>query len=648
MAPPAPGSASDAGADLGDAPAVSRPVRPGGIAGLTIGALGVVFGDIGTSPLYTLHECLDSAHGVAATPGAILGVLSIVFWALVMVVAVKYLTFVVRADNHGEGGILALLALIPARLRSSPRGGLGATAILVVAGAALLYGDGMITPAISVLSAVEGLEVVVPACKSAVVPVSCVILGGLFALQHRGTGAVGRWFGPVMVLWFVTLAALGARQIAHHPGVLVALSPFEGARFLRHEGGRGFRVLGSVVLAITGGEALYADLGHFGRRAIRLSWFGLAMPALVIDYFGQGALLLDRPDAIARPFFSLASGGAETYALIALATAATVIASQALISGAFSLTHQAVALGFFPTVTIRHTSGQAEGQIYIPEMNWILAIGCLALVVVFRESSRLAAAYGVAVTGTMVITSLIYYQVTRTTWRWSLIQAVPLLALFLSFDLPFFLASLTKFASGGFVPVLIGLGFFIVMVTWKRGWALYRDTVTAELPSVESLIASAAWKAVMRVPGAGIFVRAEVPGVPAVLCSLVQQVHAVPQSVVLFSLRTLRVPYTRANAVELRALDSGIYDLTLSCGFMQRPDVPAALAATIARHHLPMELPEVTYYLERHTFVAGAAGKMGRWSERLFAFLTRNSPPATDHLGIPWHQVMEIGSEIDL
>jgi len=623
--------------------------RPGRIAALTLGALGVVFGDIGTSPLYTLRECLGSEHGVGPTPGGILGVLSIIFWALVMVIGVKYLVFVLRADNQGEGGILALLALIPARLRAGTAGGgLGWTAILVIIGAALLYGDGMITPAISVLSAVEGVEALAPAYKAAVVPVSCLILGGLFALQHRGTGAMGRWFGPVMILWFVTLGGLGMRQIAHRPQVLAALCPLEAWHFFRREGWRGFQVLGSVVLAITGGEALYADLGHFGRKAIRLSWFGLAMPALVLDYLGQGALLLEHPGAVARPFFAMASGGVETGALVALATAATVIASQALISGAFSLTHQAVALGFFPTVTIRHTSGEAEGQIYIPEMNWILATGCLALVLTFRESTRLASAYGVAVTGTMAITSLIFFEVTRTTWRWPLPRSLGLLLLFLSFDLPFFGASLAKFASGGFVPVAIGAIFFAVMITWKRGWELYRRRMAQQLPDLARFVASSPWETVARVPGTGVFVRGELPGVPAVLSCLVTQVRAVPRSVVLFGIRTLRTPQAGPDAVEMEIVDGGIYALTLSSGFMQRPNVPAALAAAIARFHLPIELSEVTYYLERHTFVGSPAGQMGRWSERLFAFLTRNANPLTDRLRIPWQQVVEIGTEIDL
>jgi KUP system potassium uptake protein len=438
------------------------------------------------------------------------------------------------------------------------------------------------------------------------------------------------------------------RQIAHRPQVLAALSPLEGWHFFRREGWRGFRVLGSVVLAITGGEALYADLGHFGRRAIRLSWFALAMPALVLDYLGQGALLLEHPGAVARPFFAMASGRVETGALVALATVATVIASQALISGAFSLTHQAVALGFFPTVTIRHTSGEAEGQIYIPEMNWILAAGCLALVLAFRESNRLAAAYGVAVTGTMGITSLIFFEVTRTTWKWPLPRSLGLLLLFLSFDLPFFGASLAKFASGGFVPVAIGAIFFAVMITWKRGWELYRRRMARALPDLASFVASGPWKNVARVPGTGVFVRGELPGVPAVLSCLVTQVRAVPRSVVLFGIRTIRAPQAGPDAVQLEIVDGGIYALTLSSGFMQRPNVPAALAAAITRFHLPIELPEVTYYLERHTFVGSSAGQMGRWSERLFAFLTRNASPVTDRLGIPWQRVVEIGTEIDL
>jgi KUP system potassium uptake protein len=623
------------------------PARPSRMPVLAVAAIGIVFGDIGTSPLYALRECLSPERGVIATPGAILGVLSLIFWSLTVVVSIKYLTLIVRADNHGEGGIFALLALIPEKKRAGHAGRMGWATVLVLVGAALLYGDGMITPAISVLSAMEGLQVAAPGHQAAVVPATCVVLLALFALQSRGTGAVGKLFGPIMVIWFVTLAVLGLRQIVRNPGVLLALDPRHAIRFFAIHRGRGFLVLGSVVLAITGAEALYADLGHFGRAPIRLAWFGLAMPALVLSYFGQGALLLAEPRTTAGPFFAMVPAGPWTYALVALSAAATVIASQALISGAFSLTNQAVQLGFFPVVTVEHTSRQSEGQIYIPEINWGLAIACLALVLIFRASSRLAAAYGVAVTGTMVITSVIYFEVTRTTWRWPLWKAVPPLLLFLSFDLPFFTATLFKFGEGGFVPVLIGLVFFVVMFTWRRGWDLYREHVVSNAPPLDHFISDGAGKGVARVPGTGVFVIGDLDGVPPVLSNLATRIRVLPERVVLLGIITMRMPRS-ALEVRLETLDDGIYRLSIPYGFMDRPDVPGALAAAVARFKLPIDLDDVTYYLPRQTFVATSAGQMGRASEWLFALLARNARSVTDHLGIPWQRVVEIGSPIDL
>jgi KUP system potassium uptake protein len=616
------------------------------LSSLTLGALGVVFGDIGTSPLYTLHECLTPGRGVAATPGAILGILSLIFWSLVVVVAVKYLTFVVRADKNGEGGIFALFALIPERLREDRRG-TGWITALVLAGAALLFGDGVITPSISVLSAVEGLGVAAPEYRAAVVPVTCLILVGLFMLQRRGTGAIGKLFGPVMLVWFVVLGGLGVRQIIQHPSVLAALDPSHAVRFFVVHRGHGFLVLGSVVLAITGVEALYADLGHFGRAPIRAAWFLLVMPALVLGYFGQGALMLSAPSDAAVSFFAMAPRGPWTYALVGLATAATVIASQALISGVFSLTHQAIQLGFFPVVTVTHTSSQAEGQVYVPAINWFLGAACVALVLVFRHSSRLAAAYGLAVTGTMVITSLIFFEVTRTAWRWPLWKSVPLVALFLSFDVPFFGATLSKFAEGGFIPVLIGLALFVVMFTWKRGWTLYRAHLSSNADRLDQLfVGDGAGKDVARVAGAGVFVSGEVDGVPPVLSSFLDRIRALPEHVVVLKIATLRAPH--ALETELETLDGGLHHLSIKNGFMDRPDVPAALAAAIERHGLPIDPRDVTYYLGHHTFAATSAGKMSRASEWLFALLARNARPATEHFGIPSDQVVEIGSLIDL
>ncbi len=627
----------------------SSPHAPEGRLGtLALAALGIVFGDIGTSPLYTLHECTSAEHGAAPTPGNVLGVLSLIFWSLTMVVTVKYLAFIMRADNHGEGGILALLALVPERMRAARAGKIGWAAVLVVVGAALLYGDGMITPAISVLSAMEGLEVATPSLKPIVIPLTCVVLMALFAIQRRGTGTVGALFGPVMLAWFLTIGGLGAYHVAKNPAVLVALSPVHGARFFVEHGARGLLVLGSVVLAVTGGEALYADMGHFGARPIRLAWLFVVLPALVLNYFGQGALMLADESARDNPFFAMVPAGAWTYALVGLSAAATVIASQALISGAFSLTHQAVQLGFFPRVTVKHTSREAEGQIYVPEINWLLMLACLILVLAFRESSKLAAAYGIAVTGTMAITSIVYFEVTRTTWKWPLGKSLPLLLLFLSFDLPFFGSNLFKLLDGGYVPVLVGAAFFLVMVTWKRGRAIYREHLESIAPSIAEFLATLDRKLAARVPGAAVFLYGPIDGVPLVLLHHVDRIRTLPETVVLLTLRITHAPYAEDDDVKHEDLGRGFHRLTIERGFMDAPDVPRALAHCVKKFGLAIDPAEVTYFLGRETFLATSAGRMGAWSESLFAFLARNARPATQHFAIPPAQVVEIGSQIDL
>ncbi len=620
----------------------------GSLGVLSLGALGIVFGDIGTSPLYTLHECTSSEHGIAATPADILGVLSLIFWSLTMVVTVKYLAFIMRADNHGEGGIFALLALIPERMRTASSGKIGWVAVLVIIGAALLYGDGMITPAISVLSAMEGLEVATPALKPLVIPITCVVLVGLFAIQRRGTGGVGALFGPVMVVWFLTIGGLGAYHLAAHPAVLAALNPIHGALFFVAHGGKGLLVLGSVVLAVTGGEALYADMGHFGSRPIRVAWLVLVMPALVLCYFGQGALMLTSDAAKDSPFFAMVPAGSWTYALVVLSTMATVIASQALISGAFSLTHQAVQLGFFPRVTIKHTSRDAEGQIYVPEINWALAVACVALVIAFKESSRLAAAYGIAVTGTMAITSIVYFEVTRTTWKWPIGKSLALLVLFLSFDLPFFAANLFKFVDGGYVPVLAGAVVFVIMINWKTGRRIYREHIASLAPPFDTFLAELDGKLAARTPGAGIFLAGTMAGVPQVLVQHVERLHVLPQKVLLVTLVVGHVPYEDDDAMRIETIGNGIHRLTIDRGFMDATNVPHLLERAIARFDLGIDLKTATYYLSRETFLATSAGKMGAISESLFAFLARNARPATALFCIPPAQVIEIGSQIDL
>ena len=620
----------------------------GGSAALGLAALGVVFGDIGTSPLYTLHECTLPEHGAVPTPENILGVLSLIFWSLTMVVTVKYLTFIMRADNQGEGGILALLALIPDRLRTTKSGRIGWVAVLVIAGASLLYGDGIITPAISVLSAMEGLQVVTPALKPVIVPLTCGVLFGLFTLQQRGTKTVGRLFGPVMIAWFATLGVLGAYHLSKHPSVLAALSPLHAVHFFTRHGLRGVLVLGAVVLAVTGGEALYADMGHFGPRPIRLAWFTIVMPALVLNYFGQGALMLTDITARNSPFFAMVPAGGWTVALVVLSALATVIASQALISGAFSLTHQAIQLGFFPRVGIRHTSQDAEGQIYVPSVNWALAAACITLVLVFQASSRLAAAYGIAVTGTMALTSIVYFEVTRTTWNWALWKSLPLVVLFLSFDVPFLVANLFKFTEGGYVPVLVGAFVFVLMVIWKTGRRIYREHVAAICPPIEQFLAKLPGKLAARIPGSAVFLSGPGVGTPLVLVHHVQRIRALPECVVLLSMQVTHTPREDAGGIRSESLGQGFYRVVVPLGFMDIPDVPRALSLAVERFALPLALSDTTYYVGRETFLATSAGRMGRLSERLFAFLARNADSAPAHFGIPPEQVVEIGSQIDL
>jgi KUP system potassium uptake protein len=617
------------------------------LGAMALGALGVVFGDIGTSPLYTLRECTSGENGTA--PENVLGVLSLIFWALMMVVTLKYLTFVMRADNRGEGGILALLALIPARLRTSTgKSHVGFVAIMVVAGAALLYGDGIITPAISVLSAMEGLEVATDTLKPAVVPLTCVILVGLFAIQSRGTGLVGRLFGPVMAVWFFTIGAVGAFHITKNPHVLEALSPVHGVRYFTRHGLHGLPILGGVVLAVTGGEALYADMGHFGKRPIRIAWLGMVMPALLLAYFGQGALILSDPSTQSNPFFAMVRPGVFTYALVALSGMATVIASQALISGAFSLTHQAIQLGFFPRVTVTHTSREAEGQIYVPSMNWGLAIACIVLVLLFRESGKLAAAYGIAVSGTMAITSVVFYVVTRQTWGWPLWKSLPLLVLFLSFDLPFFCANLFKFLEGGYVPILVGAAFFVVMLNWKIGRNVLHEAIAVKAPPLDRFIAGVE-DVCARVPGTGIFMASTGRGVPPVMMHHVRRIGVLHANIVILTVTFEHVPSIDASErCEYADLGKGFHRIVARYGYMDHPDVPSLLAAAQEAHSLSIDLATATYYVGRETFLATHAGKMGAWSESLFAFFSRNARSATSYFSLPHEQVVELGTQIDL
>jgi KUP system potassium uptake protein len=617
------------------------------VSKLALMATGVVFGDIGTSPLYAIKECVDPDHGVATTQANLLGVLSLVVWSLTMVVTVKYLTFIMKADNRGEGGILALLALAPSRIKpGSAR--IGAIAGLVIFGAALLYGDGVITPAISVLSAVEGLGVATTRLTPAILPLTVVILVGLFWVQKRGTESIGRVFGPIMIVWFLTLAVVGARQIVEYPAILGAVHPVHAVRFFAHHGWQGFAVLGSVVLVITGGEALYADMGHFGRGPIRLAWFGLVMPSLLLNYFGQAAWIIRNPGSNGHPFFALVPSSL-IYPMVLLATVATIIASQALISGAFSLTRQAVQLGFFPRVTIVHTSGEAEGQIYVPEINLALAAACVGLVLGFKESSALAAAYGIAVTGTMAITSVVYFVVLRRAWKWPLWRALPVVAVFLSFDLPFFGANALKFFSGGWFPIAAALVVFLVMTTWKKGRALLGQNIASKLLPIDMFVADVGAHCPHRVSGTAVFMSSNPNGVPIVLLHHWKHNQVLHETVVLLSVISEPIPEVRSrDRVAATSLGEGFFQLTAHYGFMQTPNVPQILEDAAKHYAVPYVPGRTSYFLGRETLLTEGDGKMFRWRKVLFALISRNARSATQYFGIPVDRVVELGMQINL
>ncbi len=613
---------------------------------LAVAALGVVYGDIGTSPLYALRECFQGPYGITPTETNILGVLSLVFWSLTGVVSVKYLTFIMRADNRGEGGIFSLLGLIRPVTELSPRVK-ASVVLLALFGAALLYGDGVITPAISVLSAVEGLSVATAAARPVVVPLTVVILVLLFLVQQRGTARIGGIFGPIMLVWFVAIAALGLAYIARNPSVLAAASPLHAARFLAEHHLQGFFVLGAVVLVITGGEALYADMGHFGRRPIKLGWFSVVFPALLLNYFGQGALLLEHPELSSNPFYALVPRPL-LYPMVALATIATVIASQALISGAFSLTRQAVQLGYWPRVTIVHTSAATEGQIYIPEVNRGLMVACIGLVLAFHESSRLAAAYGIAVTGTMAITSVVYYFVLRHTLRWSFWPAASLVGAFLILDLGFFGSSLLKFVSGGWVPLAIAGGLFVLMTTWRDGRTELAKRLAGSGLPVDLLLEDVARRNPRRVAGTAVFMSSDPRGVPTALLHHLKHNQVLHQQVVLLSILSLDVPKVPAtDGVTLEDLGLGVFRVIARYGFMETPSVPDVLHQCRPLG-LATDLGSTSFYLSRETLLTGGRAKISRWRKALFAFLARNARPATAYFRLPPGRVVELGIQIEL
>ena len=644
---PADGHAHDAG---GHGHGHGHAHAPGALPGLVLAALGVVFGDIGTSPLYAVKECVTAPHGVKASPENVLGLLSLMFWSLSMVVAGKYLTFVLRADNEGEGGTMALLALVPQNLRPKNKTRIGWIAGLVLFGASLLYGDGVITPAISVLSAVEGLAVGASSLKPAVLPISVVILLGLFWVQKRGTTRIGKVFGPIMILWFLTLGGLGAYYVFKNPAVLAAMNPAYAVTFFLTNKWHAFVILGSVVLCVTGGEALYADMGHFGRKPITYAWYGMVMPSLALNYFGQGALLLQHPEAAANPFFSLVPKGPATYALVALATAAAVIASQAMISGAYSLTRQGVQLGFLPRVQVKHTSSETEGQIYIPEVNWALFAACMVLVLSFRESSKLASAYGLAVTGSMTITSIVFFVVVRERWHWSLAKALPLLLLFLTFDLAFLGANLLKFFDGGYVPFLIAAVIFVCMAIWRKGRTLLGQEFKKRTRPLEEVLEELrTGKTAARVDGAAVFLSSSAEDAPPVLLHHVSRSKALQKVVLLVTVIPERIPRVPPEQrVEASLIADDFYRIVFRSGFMEDTNVPVLLAVAKAKLGLRIEPDETTYYLGRETLLATGRGKMDKVSETVFGFLSRNATGATNFFNLPPERVVELGMQLDL
>jgi KUP system potassium uptake protein len=612
---------------------------------LSLAALGVVYGDIGTSPLYALRECFHGPHAIEATSANVMGVLSLIFWSLVIVISIKYLVFVLRADNQGEGGILALTAL-STPIKPTGRSERPLLILIGIFGAALLYGDGVITPAISILGALEGLSVAEPVLAPYVVPVTLVTIVLLFLIQSRGTASVGTIFGPVMLVWFAVLALLGLIQILRVPSVIQAINPAGAVRFFLDNGMHGYVVMGSVFLVVTGGEALYADMGHFGTQPIRLVWFVIVLPSLLLNYFGQGALLLENAAAAENPFYLLAPAWA-VFPLVLLAVAAAVIASQAVISGAYSLTMQAVQLGFFPRIKIDHTSHQQYGQIYIGGINWSLMIGCILIVLAFGTSSNLAAAYGVAVTATMVITTLLFYVVAQKRWGWHWLPTVALAASFLIIDAAFFGANIIKVANGGWFPLVLAAAVFTIMTTWKRGRRILVERIQETATPLEIFLERLPDLEVARVPGTAVFMNGTASRTPPALLHNLEHNKVLHERVVFVTVKTQLVPHVDpAERVELESFSHGMYRIKVNYGFMEDPHIPDALAAV--KPQLDVDPATAHYFLGRETIIATNRPGMALWREKLFALMAHNATTATAYFGIPPDRVVELGEQIEI
>ena len=628
---------------------MSTPGHTSRISHLTLAALGVVYGDIGTSPLYALKECFSAELGLAVRPENLLGVLSLIIWSLLMIVSVKYIMFVMRADNRGEGGILALLSLAFPERRESGRRSRTATIMVAlgVFGAALLYGDGMITPAVSVLGAVEGLEVAAPKLHPFIVPLSAMILVALFSAQYQGTGAVGRVFGPIMVLWFLTIGILGVRGILRHPQVLASFNPLLGVEFLLRHGFLGFKVMGSVFLAVTGGEALYADMGHFGSRPIRYAWFGMVLPALLLNYLGQGALMIGDPAANDNPFFKLAPHW-SIYPLIGLATIAAVIASQALISGAFSLTMQSIQMGFLPRMTIDHTRERERGQIYMPQVNWSLAIASIALVLTFKSSSNLAAAYGIAVTLTMLATTLLFYFAARRLWHWNPWMAGGICGVFFVIELSFFGANALKILNGGWFPLAIGVLLFTLMSTWKTGRRLLWQRVRESALPIETFLQSLDRREPSRVRGTAVYLAGNAEATPLALLHNLKHNKVLHERVIFLTVIIDETPrLEECNRLQVEALRKGCWRVRTHYGFMEEPNVVDVLKKC-GDHGLAYQEGETTFFLSRETIISSRDPGMARWREHIFSLMSRNAQSATAFFRIPPSRVVELGMQVEI
>jgi KUP system potassium uptake protein len=628
--------------------AVEEPTthRRVGMGALAFGALGIVYGDIGTSPLYAFRESFEHAD-LDVTASNAYGVASVVFWALLVIISVKYLLLVMRADNHGEGGILALTALL---IPTHARGTAIKRAIITlgVFGTALLYGDGLITPAISVLSAVEGFEVATTAFKAWVIPVSVVILIALFLVQRRGTERISKVFGPIMVVWFLVLAMLGLRQILEHPDVLRAIWPGHGVRLFLDQPAKAFYALGSIFLVVTGGEALFADMGHFGRRPIQLSWYCLVLPALLLNYFGQAAILAAHPgSAVGNPFFRLAPEWAIT-PLAVLATLATVIASQALISGAFSLTAQAVQLDYLPRIQIRHTSSSHRGQIYVPLVNWLLMIGCVGLVLGFRSSSKLAAAYGIAVTATMAITTLLFFRVLVDRWKWPTWRALAVTVPLFAIDLSFFAANVPKIPHGGWFPLVVGFGLVVQMITWRRGRQIVAQILRRGQRSVGDVVAEANAAGAAHVPGVAVYMFKDPGAAPPALVANLRHNRVLHETTAVLSVVVSETPAVDvADRTVVRETDAGVYEIVLNYGYLDEPDVLGALDG-LRLGDAVLRGEEITFFIGRETVTSTPEGEMPQWQEQLFVVLNRGAASAARFYNLPANQVFEVGTQVDI